>query len=97
MTHSLQNEGTGPSGGWMHRPLVRGCYAVRGRTSQSALFREPRVASGNTEPRGCTYSGHCLGCGRALRRGTGWWCCDGCDFDVCDACGGVEEGEEGDE
>ena len=37
------------------------------------------------------------GCGRALRRGTGWWCCDECDFDVCDACGGVEEGEEGDE
>ena len=37
------------------------------------------------------------GCGRALRRGTGWWCCDECDFDVCDACGGGEEGEEGEE
>ena len=32
------------------------------------------------------------GCSRALVRGTGWWCCEACDYDVCDACHGVDGG-----
>ena len=28
----------------------------------------------------------CDGCRRAIRRGAGWWCCEMCDYDRCDAC-----------
>ena len=26
------------------------------------------------------------GCGRGIRRGAGWWSCEGCDVDVCEEC-----------
>ena len=26
------------------------------------------------------------GCGRRIRRGAGWWSCEGCDVDVCEEC-----------
>ena len=26
------------------------------------------------------------GCGRPLRRGSSWWCCEQCDHDVCMVC-----------
>ena len=50
-----------------------------------------RMCRRATEAAGLTCDG---GCGRALRRadecGVEWWCCEQCDFDVCDACGGNE-------
>ena len=54
---------------------------------------DPRCQAGHTmcrratEAAGLTCDG---GCGRALRRADEWWCCEQCDFDVCDACGGNE-------
>ena len=26
------------------------------------------------------------GCGRPLKRGASWWCCERCDYDVCMEC-----------
>ena len=81
----------------------------RGGARPGGAEEAEAAAGGGVGPR--CQAGHCMhrrgtgaagltcdgGCGRALRRGTGWWCCDECDFDVCDACGGGEEGEEGEE
>ena len=53
-----------------------------------------RMGRREVDAAGLTCDG---GCGRALRRGSGWWCCDECDFDVCNACGGEEDDGGGDE
>ena len=79
-------------------PYFRG-RARQGSTGELEAAAEegtgPRCQSGHgtcagdeTDASGLTCDG---GCGRALRRGSRWWCCDECDFDVCDACGGEEE------
>ena len=78
-------------------PYFRG-RARQDRTEEVEAAAEegtgPRCQSGHgmlrreTDASGLTCDG---GCGRALKRGSRWWCCDECDFDVCDACGGEEE------
>lgn len=75
----------------------------RGRARQDSTGEREAAAEEGTGPR--CQAGHGMrrretdaagltcdgGCERALRRGSRWWCCDECDFDVCDACGGEEE------
>ena len=48
----------------------------------------PRCEAGHSmERRGEGAAGlACDGCRRAIRRGAGWWCCEMCDYDRCDAC-----------
>ena len=64
---------------------------VGGEEEEEAEVEGPRCSAGHSMLRRDWDASELMcdgGCGRALRRGAGWWCCEKCDEDVCDACHG---------